>query len=319
MFNELSVEMVDSKQRAQKVLETFVHAAILASQFGFKELRMHESLSDLYQVYLFSEYRIDNWLSDATINSDLRLRFTEIVTSSPLISNTELSEREKYEWSIFEKVHKNSTCQVWGLGAAYIYDTLSTSLLTDDIWNYNTISITRNTIDKDGSDLVIKNANVRHFSTPDTFSSHIDGLQKERISSIQKSRELWSRRAEFFPSLVFGNEVELHLSKIGMTKKFLEIIDCLTKLNEFAKNWQNGGFDLNALKTITQLEISGESKSTMQKFSSLRKFQLDTGERVLFELHIKIPDIRIYFLPNEINNVITVGYIGKHLRIASEN
>ena len=99
-----------------------------------------------------------------------------------------------------------------------------------------------------------------------------------------------------------------------MTKKFYSIVDCLRKLDAYAKTWSAGGFNLNELKEHSLMDISGESDCTMKRYSSLRKFNLSDGQKAQFELHIKIPDVRIYFLPTEATHKITVGYIGKHIR-----
>jgi hypothetical protein len=64
---------------------------------------------------------------------------------------------------------------------------------------------------------------------------------------------------------------------------------------------------------MTKLDISTESKTTMDKFGTLRKFKLGDGPKRQFNLHIKIPDMRIYILPTD-DCKIAIGYIGKHLK-----
>jgi hypothetical protein len=314
MFNELSLIQVNSISDARNVLEAFVKSSIKAKEFGFTEIRLHEnSLQNLYQLSLCEEYRIDNWLSDKEVNSDLKDRFKEIITTFPLITNEEISEKEIYESSEFFKIIDSDKHRVFGLGAAYVYGTLATSIATHQEWCKSSVFIEHFSISYDGNESTT-NVQVFNFSSKEILETHKKWIETEQKDSLGKSIDLWDKREEYFSNILFGNELENQLQKIGLTKKFYQIIDCLKKLDAFAKTWNEGGFNLNELKTKSLMNISGESDCTMKKYFLLRKFRLSDGQKAQFELHIKIPDARIYFLPNELTHKITVGYIGKHLR-----
>jgi len=48
---------------------------------------------------------------------------------------------------------------------------------------------------------------------------------------------------EFFPHLVLCGEVEKQLACLGIQSKFFDqIIEKLKRLNEYARNWQNGSY-----------------------------------------------------------------------------
>jgi hypothetical protein len=202
---------------------------------------------------------------------------------------------------------------VWGLGAAYVYETLSISLATHLDWSSSSVLINHYFLLIDGNEHS-EDVVVKHFSDISTLKDHITWIEKHQIDTLKRSEDLWNEREALFPNLLFGKEVEQQFKSIGLSKKFFRIVDSLKKINEFAKSWDTGGFSLNTLKEETKLDISRESICTMQKHSSLRRFQLYTGEKVQFELHIKLPDIRIYFLPDDTNYIIHIGYIGKHIR-----
>lgn len=314
MFNELSLQEVNSISDARTVLEKFVKSIIFGGELGLTEMRLYEGvIPNLYNIQLFDSYRIDNWLSDKEINSDLQLRFREIFTTYPLITDEEIIDLELYTRSSFTKKVNSSDIQVWGLGAAYVFDTLSISLATHVDWSSSTVLINHYSLLRDGNDN-FEDVVVKHFSDTETLKEHTKWIEKHQIENLKRSEDLWNEREALFSDLLFGKEVEHQFKSIGLSKKFFRIIDILKKLNEFAKSWNTDGFNLNTLKEDTKLDISGESICTMQKYSSLRRFQLYTGEKVQFELHIKLPDIRIYFLPDETNHKIHIGYIGKHIR-----
>jgi len=314
MFNELSLKEVNSISDARTILEQFVKSIIFGGELGLTEMRLYEGvIQNLYNIQLFDSYRIDNWLSDKEINSDLQIRFREIFTTYPLITDEEIVDLELYTRSSFTKKLDSSDFQVWGLGAAYVYDTLSISLATHLDWSSSSVLINHYSLSIDGNEQS-EDVMVKHFSDGPTLKDHVKWIEKHQIDSLKRSEDLWNERETLFPNLLFGKEVEQQFKSIGLSKKFFRIVESLKKVNEFAKSWDTGGFNLNTLKESTKLDVSGESLCTMQKHSSLRRFQLNTGEKVQFELHIKLPDIRIYFLPDEVNYKLHIGYIGKHLR-----
>jgi len=316
MFNELSLSKVNSVLIARNVLETFVRSSIRAKEVGFTEIRLHEKImQNLYQLSLLEGYRIDNWLNDKEVNFDLRDKFKEIISTYPLITTEEISEGELFEMSEFHITLDEKRSQVFGLGAAYVYGTLAASLSTHTEWLKSSVTIQHYSLDHEGNENT-SNVEVLHFSSNELLDAHIDWIENEQRESLEKSIELWNKRVELFPNILLGTDLESQLQSVGMMKSFNQIFACLKKLNAYAGTWTEGGFDLNELKAQTGMDISGESASTMQKYSVQRKFRSSTGLKVQFELHIKLGSLRIYILPNDGTHQITVGYIGKHLRTA---
>lgn len=314
MFNELSLSKVNSISDARNVLETFVKSSIRAKEFGFTEIRLHESsIQNLYQLSLLDGYRIDSWLNDAEVNSDLQDGFRELISTYPLITEDEISEKDIYERSEFHKTLDEKKYQVFGLGAAHVYGTLSVSLTTHKEWLKPSVSVHHYSLNHEGN-ANTTDVDVFHFSSLEILESHKEWIEEEQKQSLEKSIELWEKRNELFPNILLGADLERQVQGIGLTKRFSQVFDCLKKLDGYTGTWEEGGFDLNELKAKTGLDVSGESDLTMQKYSSQRKFYLSTGVKVQFELHIKLGDLRIYILPDENTHTITVGYIGKHLR-----
>ncbi len=314
MFNELSLSQVETILDARIVLEAFVKSSIKARELGFTEIRLHEnSLANLYQLSLLDGYRIDNWLNDAEVSSDLRLRFKDIIANPPLIKDDEQDLRSVYEWSIFHIILNQVKHQVFGLGAAYVFGTLAISLGTHEEWAKPKLTISHTYLTLDGAENT-DHVEINQFSNEELLLSHKVWIEKEKKDSLEKTMDLWEKRTEYFPNIFLGTDVERQLLVIGLTKRFYQVVDCFNKLNDFAGKWHGGGFNLNELKSQSFLDISGESDCTKKKYPLLRQFRLHDGQKAQFDLHIKIPELRIYFLPNVETHKITVGYVGKHLR-----
>jgi hypothetical protein len=124
---------------------------------------------------------------------------------------------------------------------------------------------------------------------------------------------LWERKNILFSKVILCNSVKNDIQEIGGTY-LNQILAKLKELDKYAKiHWLNGSFNYGDANQKTSLNISPESKKTMDqtKYYNQRIFSLPDGRRECFELHIKSGNLRFHFFPE--NGFIYVGYIGKHL------
>ncbi len=319
MFNELSLCKVTSIEIAREVLNSFVECQSQARQMGFREIRLHErALSTLYEIELHKNYRIDSWLSDNLVNTDLKDFFREIITSSPLLNEQEIKDVDIYNQSAFYKSYEGTLNEVWGLGAAYIYFTLCASIPTHQEWGKPEVIVSHYFIDSDYNELT-KDVCIKHFSNSLTLLAHKNWWIEYQADRLKASKELWEKREIFFPNIILCEEVEKQIEKLGVSKTLFQIFDRLRELDEYVKNWTVGSFNTDDLNQNTNLRVSGESVSTINKFGSLRKFTVPSQGKKIFDLHIKTGDLRFHFYPDNEKRTVYVGYIGKHLRISSED
>lgn len=131
-FNELSlINKASSIEHAMEIIDRLVRSCTAATKMGLGDLRLNQiHLPNLYSIPIYDNYDIGKWLKDDRVNEDIRIRFKEIVTSVPLIQETEQTEIDLYKQSEFKKELDENSHEVWGLGAAYVFDTLSLSLAT---------------------------------------------------------------------------------------------------------------------------------------------------------------------------------------------
>jgi hypothetical protein len=317
IFNELSVSQTSSKQEAQQLIEQFVRATVKAKEMGFVQIRMSESLGkNLYNLSLSKNYLVSNWLNDSEINIDLKNRFRLILANPPLLKDDEATEKERFDYSEFWVNFDGKSKKVFGLGVAYLKDTLAVSLQTDTFWNDSTININRNYLNEDGNEIT-ESVDVLHFSNDTHLIKHQSWFEDKQRVQLIKSDDLWEKRLEFFPKLVLCGEVEKQLKQIGISKQFGQIIERLRALNQVASEWLQGDFSYLEVNQTTNLRISPESEQTIRRFGNERKFKLPNGRREIHELHIKTGDLRFHFYPDNQTKIVYVGYIGKHLNTAS--
>ncbi|OUD12557.1 hypothetical protein [Thioflexithrix psekupsensis] len=307
ILNELSYPFVDQYD-AKKGLETFVRTYQKIGEIGLKTLRLPAEINSIHYLPLAPNYLLLNYLNDSDVNIDIKDRIREILTDAPFIHDDEFDIKEKSENSEFRFQLNGESVIAQGLGVAYLLDTLCLSFNSQEIWDCDFISLLR--IDYEKTEQV----KVKHSSKPEHFTAHKSYFEQKKRDSLKESKELWQRRAEFFPHLEFLKQVEQQLELCGLSKHFFQIIERLKKLNNYAEKWKQEGGAYNN-KVIEGLDVTGESVPTLNKYADERTFRLPNGEKKIFEQHIKTGDLRIHFYPDNQTRKIYVGYIGKHLRI----
>ncbi|RKZ39133.1 MAG: hypothetical protein DRQ49_12410 [Gammaproteobacteria bacterium] len=311
IFNELSSPFATITE-AKEHLVTFINICFRARKLGFKTLHLHENIGkSLYELPIAPNYTVSQWLQDS--EEDVKNQFREIITKTPLITKDYPIEKERNELSEFKIEINHKTQFADGLGAAYLLETLCVSFLSHDLWNTDEIKNVKHWCLTEAGNELTEIIAVKHASKPAHLAKHQAWFEQKKRENLQKSRDLWELRYEFFPHLVLCGEVEKQLTRLGIQSKFFDqIIEKLKRLNEYAKNWQNGSYSDTKAKQYG-LDVSGESEGTLKKYGRQRKFRLPNKKKQLFEKHIKTGNLRFHFYPDEESHTIYVGYIGSHL------
>ena len=158
----------------------------------------------------------------------------------------------------------------------------------------------------------------------DCVSEEVDNLAGVAYAGpiIERSRQrmrrhcfdaldLWRRRAQIFPHLLFGPDVSDHLSKLN--RGWLPtLLNRLVELDETARDWRL----VRGSSPHWKCKVTRESRPTMNR-PSLRKrrlFRSVSGQSRLFEWHARFGSGgRIHLRFDSQSQEIEVGYIGKHL------
>jgi hypothetical protein len=319
IFNELSTPFA-TESEAKLGLKNFILTCIEINQLGLSTLRLPETIGkNLYHLQIAPNYLISQWLQEPMIEEeDLKDKFRQIATDSPLMTDGNPIAKEWYSRSEFRIRLKSDTKLAEGLGIAYLLNTLCLSFLSDPIWDNEEITdLTHWYLDETGLETT-EIISVKHASQPKHVAKHTIWFEDKKRASLQKSRDLWDKKHQFFPHLILCGEVEKQLTKLGIQSKYFDqIIEKLKQLDNYAKEWTEGRYSDNEVRKYG-LNVSGESLSTLNKYGTQRKFKLPNGKREIFEQHIKTGDLRFHFYPDNQTKKIYVGYIGKHLPIVSK-
>ena len=266
---------------------------------------------NLNNTLLAEGYPVSRWFNDKEVDREERRFLRNLATKSPFsqdIIDTEIKEVEE-NTATSEFYHEGELAI--GLGVAYLLDALSISLLSEEKWNCSCLSLQITRIDEN-KELVEEPVEILHASCSNHVIEHTDWIQNCIKIEIRDGTELWNLKEELFPHLEFCDAVQKQFHKIKRGQiQFKLVKEALIQLNYCCQNWTTGVFSTKGYS----IEVSGESKPTLQKYSKERTFRCPDGQDRLFDQHIKLKvcNWRIHFFPQEAGEKMIVGYVGRHL------
>lgn len=305
-FNELSQELMNTRQQVYGLMEKFITAAVEAEKsLSLNTLRIDEELGEnLYNLFLMKDYNIGSWIDDNRVDKDIKDKFLTIISSSPLI---EKEEKERFDFEVCNYNNKEAR----GLKAALFYNSFCINLLTNDCWDTTSLSITHEYINDD--QLVSSDKIIKSFATTLHVKDHIAWFQAFQKENLKTSKELWIKKNDFFPYLTMCDNIRKSITRMGKSTNLHIVIEKLRVMNKIAQNWDKGSFNYQEINKNYNITIHPESQQTLDNYSACRCFSLPNGIRKTFSLHILAGDLRIYFYPDNDTKHIYIGYIGPHL------
>ena len=311
VFNELSLgtslgnhAVVTDKQKAREVMSIFINTLSTAVNSGVTTLRTQ---IDIYSIVLAPSYPVANWVNDANIDEDERIFLLTLETERPLLANL-TDPKIKNQIDLFECQHNGNDAN--GLGIAYLLEALPVSLISDLQWDCSSLTLEITQLDEQ-DDLVEEEVEIVHASRNEHIKEHANWIQNRIRTSVRDGVDLWQRREELFPHLEFCESVEPQIcSLLAGYPMLTQVTKRLFELEEAAKSWTAGGFDLETIPS----KATPESDSRLQQFSDRLTVRCPDGLNRLFSLHVRMTPgaWRLYFFPLTPGRII-VGYIGQKI------
>lgn len=204
-------------------------------------------------------------------------------------------------------------CQIAeGLGVAYLLNFLAISLLSDECWNRTSLQIKSSYLTEVG-DIEEEIIQINHASQLSHIEDHSEWIVKRLRQDIKDGIDLWKRRNELFPSLIFCESLLDRIQNLNYVE-FQPIIRRLFELENYCKE-MSGGFEPDKLYNARP-----ETNATLNKYGDERTFICPDGIKRVFSWHVSALDAwRIYFEPLPDNKKMVIGYIGRHLKTVKFN
>lgn len=311
VFNELSVNDVkaqpgQSVMDAKLTIDRFV--SCLQQMKNKKLLDVVISCSAIHMFYVSEDYGINEWLTDNDVKRTHK-DFFRLMRNK----NWNYIDANDYNEAEFRVNVGQEQQNAIGCIIAVQNDYHMISVESKAIWAKSEISGKYTVIDE--------NANI---STEErlvqniTGSTPISAIQTEVRSTvygrISSGQDLWERRLELYPNLVFCENVKDLLYKDPEKYHIMKIMGKLDRLQTYFAEY-NGIYDPRELGMCARTE--SETVKSNNDLMELRKFEKPDGEQAYFFDHIgfsgKFSGGRIHFLPQNTERKCYIGYIGRHL------
>jgi hypothetical protein len=318
VFNHHSLPF-QSVNEAYDAVPSFLKICLKCKRIGLSIILLDESVdSSWFRLKLAENFFWQDWYNQNNNDEykELIRAFRSISINQPLFNQADISNDLE-----LTEVFLNDS-EYSAIKAAYWNESSIISFPSQSPWNISPLTIVVRKLDQNGM-LFESNYNLLNFHSLDVVQNNEAQLLQDRNLLLASSRDLFKKRNELFPNLIFcGKTDEQLLNWSGSSSTLNQVIESLTTLNNFCEQFQAGEYVAYSDENLRQFginhQVTGESE-TVHNTPELRKqreFFLPSGTKQMFEKHIKLSNgFRIHFFPNSAEKIIYVGYIGVHLKL----
>jgi hypothetical protein len=312
----------DAADSVHLEMVNFLKICYGARSIGYRVIFVDECVDKTwFRLELMHGYFWKDWYDQHVNNpqyKDIIRSFRSIVTQQPFFTKKDTEE----EVELFDVCLLNTRQSLSALRAAAWNKSPLLSFSTRLPWTASPIAITVEQL-SDSGEIICSAEKLCNLYSVEQFEQEKAGLQKTLQDSIRSGQDILQQQETLYPRLCFCGKSPDQLRSWSYPRDVLsQIKGALAVLNTFAEHWHEGrvsGYTHKALRELgLENRVSGESNSVKvnSTYRQKRIFFLPTGEKILFENHIKFGrGIRMHFFANPKDRIVFIGYIGKHLPI----
>lgn len=301
VLNELSLATLDdaSAQEIKKQISVFLK---VCHELADREDKSFYYTKELLTEPLCANYGIHDWLKDDTVERREKSFFRTLLNRGILLDSEQLLESE-----FLIRINSQNKGAI-GCLAAYEWNGYVVSFLSDVLWDGEFIQ--GEYIHIDGTEC---SASIRNCSKVEHVEKLITEKRIQGRLMISSGRELWDKREELFPHLIFCDSVKRQLEEARISLHIKVIVNRIQILEDYFSTYE-GTFEREKMGYGCRYE--SETVQNDVSLRNLRKFTTPYGEEKYFYWHISFSGDypgRIHFLPDSKHKLGIIGYVGKHL------
>jgi hypothetical protein len=305
VLNELSLQPAPSVVIARQWMAGFIETVRAA--ISYRISRVIRTQRGVRDIVLADGYPLRRWLNDPAVDLETRRYVTSLVSKAPLWDGLpELYDR------VLEHEFRYEGREALCLGVAYLLEVLAVSLLSGECWDTPRLSLSVRWITED-ENIKDETAYVIHASRSGHVNEHSQWIEDRLRSDIQDGNDLWNRRAELLPSLMFCETAGEQIRNLNAAM-LRSVTRRLFELDAYCREWIEGRFEPDLLPT----RATPESQATLEQYGNARTFLCPDDVERIFSWHVRLTPLawRIHFYPDPATRTIVIGYVGPHLPTA---
>ncbi len=301
IFNEISLKQQVPECKIKEQFSVFLKICQELkhknndNEFYYSDELMSEKFSD--------EYTVHNWLKDQSVPQKDRQFFRTLVQRGHRIPLEDFLESE-----LIVETENGQTVSSKGGLMAFEWDSYIVSFLSSEIWKNEWME--GKYLSLNSEDKVVK---VRNCGMLEHVDRIAESERKKHRLIISSGSELWEKRKQLYPHLVFCESVKKQLEEARVSIQIQMIMKRIQILEDYFVTY-DGEFDKNKVGFGCRNE--SESVKNDRDMKECRKFLTPFGKEEFFYWHISFAGNypgRIHFIPDAEHKVGIIGYIGKHL------
>jgi hypothetical protein len=265
---------------------------------GNDSIYIHELFSN---CKITENYTVKDWVYEKSLSNDhdqvQALLLIKLFTDGPFI--LDILNQELLYWEC--EFNGEDYCESSLAGAAYLKGMLISLQQAPD-FSSELINLTFK-LDENPPEII----EIYNLINADQVKNLPERYLPKKLE-IYNGIDLWQRKSDLFPHLVFCDAVEDQLKIIKHGLPMIEpIVKRLCEIEECSKRWTFGSFNYDNLPS----KASPESESRLKKFKEQLTFRCPDQTERTFSLHLRMTPgaWRLYFLPLMPGQII-IGYIG---------
>ncbi|MBE9142398.1 hypothetical protein [Planktothrix mougeotii] len=274
---------------------------------GNDSIYIHELFSN---CKITENYTVKDWVYEKSLSNDhdqvQALLLIKLFTDGPFI--LDILNQELLYWEC--EFNGEDYCESSLAGAAYLQGILISLQQAPD-FSSELINVLFK-LDENPSE-IIEVYNLINADQVKNIPGHYLPPNPQR--EIYDGNDLWNRKDQLFSHLQFCKTGTKQLRILGSGEAKLKwVLKTLEQLEEYTEIWISQGCKEFSLEGYS-LDVSGESKRTLDKYWKERTFLCPDGEERLFDQHIKLKQCnwRIHFFLERKTEKVIIGYVGVHL------
>ncbi len=319
VFNDLSITTAPTTEVARAWFTDMMEAVadLINEEINGKPIckKAIKTDKEFYDIDLTEDYGYQEWLEDPHVDREIQALARQIDHKSPVYQDlkTDIKAYDDFLGSEFV-LKETAETEVTALGVALIRDGIAVSLPSEPRWRLPKIKIVQQLYDDETEQPHKINHQVRQVSHPDHVDFAIRDWQHSLSQKIKSVSELIKQWEIVFSHLDKCEESEKKILPHLQDKKTLKsVLHRLWQLDEVCHNWEK--------EPVYPMNGRPESRQTMKvkKLAEMRKATCPHQGEQYFMMHCEIEPkgYRLYWLINQDDYRMTIGYIGPHLETAT--
>lgn len=301
------ISKITDKYKAKKCIDGFVILLRKLRHAGI--LEQIESDIKIYNINIGGNYHVYDWLNDNDVEREHKSFLKTILNKhNKDIADSNLAS--EFCVDIMGKRYYSHVLKKAAEDEDYVI-----SVNTTSFFNVDEINGIYCSADEENDDTIEEERTIQNIFDDSKIEQLKASSKNELYNNINSGYDLWERREEVFPNLIFCEQTKTQIYENHGKSHIISVIKRLEILNKYYD--ENLKFEIKLLGFNARTE--SETVMKTPKLKERRKFKKpDNIEEYFFE-HISFTGDypgRIYFKADDNSHKIYIGYIGKHLPTA---